>query len=184
MTPIAAVLLLTVQQSAVPHPVEQFTANCAAPVYASERLICADPELLATEAQIADLWRAAAPDWSPGPWLEQQEAWFRRRALCASQTEHRACLQGANAERVSVLEAAARSPVQPIASRCTGGGISQGLSLDQGDRGLAAYDQRGLVWMAIRADSHWRPFVSRETGRSTTVRHLDGAKLTCRVRPS
>jgi uncharacterized protein len=184
MTPIAAVLMLTVQQSAVPPPVEQFTADCAAPVYASERLICSDSELLGTEAQIADLWRAAQPNWSPGPWLEQQEAWFRRRALCAFQTEHRACLQGANAERVRVLAAASRRP-GAIASpaRCISEDVSQTVSVDRRDQTLAAYDQHGLTWLASRADTHWRPFTVWEGGRSLTVVRADGTRLTCRVDP-
>lgn len=182
MTPIAAVLMLTVQQSAVPPPVEQFTADCAAPVYASERLICSDPELLGTEAQIADLWHAAQPDWSPGPWLEPQEAWFRRRALCAFQTEHRACLLGANAERVRVLSAVSRSPGATASpARCMGEGVSQTVSVDRLDQALAAYDQRGLAWLASRAETHWKPFTIWAGGRSLTVVRADGMRLTCRV---
>lgn len=182
MTPLAAIILLTVQQSAVPPPIEQFTANCVAPVYASERLICSDAELLGAEAQISDLWRAVEPNWSPGPWLEQQDAWFRRRALCAFQTEHRACLLGANAERVRVLSAAARRPgATASAARCTGNGISQIVSVDRRDQALAAYDQRGLAWLAARAEARWRPFTVLERGRSLTVVRADGSRLTCRV---
>ena len=182
MTPLAAIILLTVQQSAVPPPIEQFTANCVAPVYASERLICSDAELLGAEAQISDLWRAAEPNWSPGPWLEQQDAWFRRRALCAFQTEHRACLLGANAERVRVSSAALRSPGATASpARCTGSGISQVVSVDRRDQALAAYDQRGLAWLAARAETHWKPFVSWEGERSMTVRRADGVRLNCRL---
>ncbi len=182
MTPIAAAALsLAFQQSAVPPPVEQFTANCAAPVYASDQLICSDPGLLDSEAQVAELWRSVQPDWSPGPWLEDQDAWFRRRALCAFQTRHRECLAGANAERIAVLSSAIRRPEDGVAARCMLDGGSRTVSLNRNSGSLAAYDQGRLIWLALRANADWTPFVSWAGGRSLTFRSLDGSQLRCRA---
>lgn len=179
MTPIvAAVLSLTLQQSAVPPPVEQITANCAAPVYASDQLICSDSGLLDAEKQIAELWRNTQPDWSPGPWLEQQDAWFRRRALCAFKTRHRECLAGANAERIAVLSAATGRPAG-MAARCTGDGDPRTVSLSRTGDSLAAYDQDRLIWLALRANADWTPFVSWAGRKPLTFRSLDGDQLHC-----
>jgi uncharacterized protein len=179
---IAAALSLALQQSAVPPPVEQFTADCATPVYASDQLICSDPELLEAEAQIVELWRIAQPDWSVGPYIEQQDAWFRRRALCAFQTKHRACLVGANAERIAVLSSATQGPEDAVLARCIGSGGSRSVSLSQSGGSLAAYDQGHLVWLAVRPNTDWTPFVSWAGGRSLRFRPLDGTALTCRLR--
>lgn len=177
---VAAALSLTLQQSAIPPPVEQFTANCAAPVYASDRLICADSELLDAELRIAELWRSAQPVWLPGPWLEQQNAWFRRRALCAFKKRHRECLAGASTERIAVLSAATGRPAG-TAGRCTGDGGPRTVSLSRNSGSLAVYDQDRLIWLALRANADWTPFVSWAGGRSLVFRPLDGSPLRCRT---
>ena len=182
MTPIVtAILSLVLQQSAVPPPLEQVTANCAAPVYASDQLICSDPELRDAEVHIGELWRTAGPNASSGPWLEPQDAWFRRRALCAFQTQHRACLLSANAERITVLSTPTQIPARPVSARCTSHGSTQTVSLDRSNGWVAAYDQQGLAWLALRTNGDWKPFVSWTGGRTLTFKRLDGSQLNCRI---
>lgn len=43
----------------VPPPGGQVSADCAAPVYATDQLVCADPGLRALDAQMLRLWRMA-----------------------------------------------------------------------------------------------------------------------------
>ena len=181
MSPVVVALSLALQQSAVPPPVEQVTANCTAPVYASEHLICSDPELLEQEGRIAGLWRASQETWSPNPWLEQQDLWFRRRALCAFRTDHRACLSGANAERLSVLGASQPRGGTAIRVQCTADGNQVSLSMVRSGSALAAYDQQRLVWVATRARPEWTPYVRWDGGRSFTVRQVDGLRQRCRT---
>ena len=55
-----AVAASLVASCAVPAPVappaEQFTADCAAPTYATDMLVCDDPGLRALDAELARLW--------------------------------------------------------------------------------------------------------------------------------
>ena len=73
----------------VPPPVEQRTADCAARVYASDVLVCDDPDLWQADRRLAGLLLTAAQAGveEHGPLLEPATAWFRRRSLCAFSTE-------------------------------------------------------------------------------------------------
>jgi uncharacterized protein len=98
--------------AAVPPPPEQSTANCATPTYASDQLVCADPALLALDRRMARLLAnasSAAPH-AALPWFEPQDAWFRRRGLCAFSPRHAACLKAAHGERIDLLSALADWP--------------------------------------------------------------------------
>lgn len=112
-------LTTALQTAPVPPPPFRMAADCARPIYASEHLICETPELLHQEVAIAELWRQAEPRLQPGPWLEDQEAWFRRRALCAFQTRHRECVAAANQERTVLLTSVDTSSVISPALTCT-----------------------------------------------------------------
>lgn len=182
MTPLLAAALWFAQQAAVPPPVAQGTANCQSPVYASDQLICSDAELWDTEQRIDALWRSSQGRASMGTWVEDQEAWFRRRALCAFHADHRACLLAADNERLSVLAAANAEPGGNAASaRCTGDGPPRSLTLVRRDIQLSAYDQNGLVWVALPSRAEWTPFVEWTSGRSLSVRRLSGGALNCRL---
>lgn len=96
---------------AVPPPPEQVSANCDAPTYASDQLVCHDPELLELDRRMRalltrlDLEVLAAA----GSDVESQASWFRRRSLCAFADAHTACLRAMYVDRISALEALTRS---------------------------------------------------------------------------
>ena len=96
------------------------------------------PNVLVQDGRIAGLWRASQETWSPDPWLEQQDVWFRLRALCAFRTEHRACVLGANAERVSVLAASQPPAATAIRVQCTADGQQVSLFVVRSGSALAA----------------------------------------------
>jgi len=92
---------------AVPPPPEQVAADCDAPTYASDQLVCHDPELLELDRRMRSLLAqldleavaAARRD------VESQPSWFRRRSLCAFADAHAACLRAMYVDRISTLEA-------------------------------------------------------------------------------
>lgn len=181
MTTFLVMLLVGIaQQSAVPPPVAQIQANCMAPVYASDQLICSDPELADRERQIADLYHRS--DLSTSVWLEPQTDWFKRRALCAFQDRHRACISEANAERLTVLAAATAQPSDDAKTmRCTSPRARQDLTIVRRGNWLIAYDGDRLSWVAGRSGTIWSPYVRWTQRRSWTVQKLDGERLECRL---
>jgi len=86
---------------AVPPPPGQVTAQCSAPSYASDMLVCADPELreldLALRRTIVD---GHGTDSSVD---ESHEDWFRRSRMCAFERDQRACLLQAYCARLRLL---------------------------------------------------------------------------------
>lgn len=107
--------------SPVPPPVEQLTADCASPVYASDHFVCADAELRSLDRQVAAML-VEKPDLAQrnsSDYFEAQPLWFKRRSLCAMQSEQRACLAAAYAERLRVIElVGSLVPSQPRSKRC------------------------------------------------------------------
>lgn len=99
-------LFLAVQVAAVPPPIPQRVADCAAPTYASDQLVCGDEGLLALDRQLATLL-AAGPA-SAEVAIEPQDDWFRRSRMCARRADHKLCLAAAYGERIAILEALAR----------------------------------------------------------------------------
>jgi uncharacterized protein len=89
-------------------PAEQVTADCAAPTYATDMLVCDDPGLRALDAELARLWGAVPAD-DPAA-TQAQAAWFRERSLCAFQEDHRGCAQAAYRARIAALRPGAASP--------------------------------------------------------------------------
>ena len=121
---LMSIVLAAAPAAAAPPPSEQFAANCAAPTYASDRLVCGDPLLRALDARLRDAWTAVDFDGvvAPGAWAEGQHAWFRRRSLCAFAALHAECLQAAYVERIAVLEVlrvvASRPSRQGVRAAC------------------------------------------------------------------
>lgn len=179
MTELLTIALMWIAlPSAVPPPIEQTEANCDAPVYASDSLICADIELRDEEQRISHL--SAAFDGPASAWLEPQSAWFKRRAMCAFQQRHRACILEANAERVAVLTAAMDSPPEEAPKiRCAGAGPIESLTLVRRGQWLFAYEGDRLEWAAGRTGRHWTPYTSWEPGRRWIIHKLDGGSLDC-----
>jgi uncharacterized protein len=143
------------QAPPVPPPPGQHTADCRAPVFATDQLVCADPALRALDSEVAALLAEAGP---PGAsrWIEAQGQWFLRRSRCAFAADHRACAEAAYRERLALLRpldpALARQPV-----RCEDPGIAA-IALAQ-DR-IVLVDREGKVAGAAAvsaARSSWQP---------------------------
>lgn len=82
-------------------PVSQATANCAAPSYASDMLVCTDVGLLKLDSALAE--RIAARSGPLADGIESDEVWFRRSRLCAFEENHRTCLLSAYCDRLAAL---------------------------------------------------------------------------------
>jgi hypothetical protein len=136
----------------VPPPLPQQVADCRSPVYASDMLVCADPDLRRLDADLTTLL-AEAPH-PAGPWMEPQDAWFRRSRMCAFRPDHAGCLSAAYMERIGVLRPTQPSPMAAL--RCkprdiTGSLQPEGLLLRNGEG-----ERLGL---AAPASRDWRPFL-------------------------
>lgn len=107
---IAAALVASCgDPAAVAPPTNQTSADCAAPTYATDMLVCDDPQLLALDAELARLWAEADPGGDPVA-AEAQAAWFRERSLCAFEEDHRGCAEAAYRARIEVLRGGAGRP--------------------------------------------------------------------------
>jgi uncharacterized protein len=97
--------------AAVAPPTGQTTADCAAPTYATDMLVCDEPDLRALDADLARLWAQveANPNGDPAA-AEAQAAWFRERSLGAFEADHRGCADATYRDRVAALRAGAASP--------------------------------------------------------------------------
>lgn len=181
-TAAPAILVLAAPPSnATPPPVAQTHAQCSGPTYASDQLVCATPDLKAAdEAMVAALERVKAAALAPAaPLIERQEAWLRRRSLCALRGDHAACLREAYADRTRVLGAlGATTSYVGRSWTCPGLGVVR-----RGDGLWVGYDDTGAV-VAIASPpgaSSWKPFLTAEpAGAKLKVRLLDGKPLTCR----
>ena len=166
---IAALLLLAAPSQAtapVPPPVEQRTADCARPVYATDMLVCDDPGLRALDKRL----RALAPATSSSPLLEDRAAWFRRSRRCAFQAEHRACAAAAYGEALSVAEAVAATSLP--GARCVLPDRTS-ASLAPLVAGAALIRAGRIVAVGVPETASWRPFVRYERkGRLIILRDL------------
>jgi hypothetical protein len=84
---------------AVPPPPEQIVANCSAPTYASDFVVCSDPELLELDHELAKFAEVLAP-----AGIESHLDWFARRSLCAMRADHKDCLKQMYETRIKLLE--------------------------------------------------------------------------------
>ena len=107
---IAAALVASCgDPAAVAPPTDRTSADCAAPTYATDMLVCDDPELLALDAELARLWAEADPGGDTVA-AEAQAAWFRERSLCAFEDDHRGCAEAAYRDRIAALRSGVASP--------------------------------------------------------------------------
>jgi uncharacterized protein len=167
------------QAPPVPPTAEQHTADCRAPVFATDQLVCADPALRALDSEVATLLAEAGPP-AASRWIEAQEQWFLRRSRCAFAADHRACTEAAYRERLALLRpldpALARQPV-----RCEPPGIAA-LAIGQ-DR-IALVDRAGKVAGAAAAGagkSSWQPFLTATRRKANfAIRTSAGDAQRCR----
>lgn len=165
---------------AVPPPLEQVTADCDQPVYASDQFICGDADLSRQERDLAVRWRAVEAAMPASAWIEDQPVWFKRRAMCAFQTDQGACLSGANAERERLFAAIFDTDTALRTAHCVGDGGRRTLRIEVRDGIVAAYGETGLAWIAGQRTADWSPFNTVLTGRSLTIQRQDGVRLSCR----
>jgi uncharacterized protein len=191
---LAPVIALgTASVAAVPPPPEQVAANCDAPTYASDMLLCADADLRALDAHMREAWAAVdfAGVVAPGAWVEAQDAWFRRRSLCAFSERHADCLQAAYVERIAVLEALRRITLRPrrqgMEASCPGAPWGHALVRVRAPESgaLAIEDGAANVLAAATpadADGTWSPYVGfKVEGFVIQLATLEGSTIVCNL---
>ncbi|MFN7572315.1 MAG: hypothetical protein ACK5TK_12820 [Betaproteobacteria bacterium] len=176
---------------AVPPPPAQVAANCEAPTYASDLLVCGDASLRALDRRMLAAYAAAGARAlaSDGEWIEPQEDWFKRRSRCAFSERHAACLHAAYAERIEVLHALAAAP-GPAAGdakewSCSGPPGRSTLRLAAGGTATLRDADGKLLAVAFErgAVADWVPYVrivvrARGDGaRTVELRSLRGARF-------
>lgn len=167
----------------LPPPPYQETANCAQPTYATDHLVCNDPELRALDADLARhlAARRATGGVPTSPFIEDQGAWLRRRSLCAFKPDHRACALAAYRVRAIELEALSSPSASGRAVTCTGGLGGGLLHVSPSDTLTLAGPQGTVKLVGLPKAAGGQPFATYRTqhGR-TTIRMADGRATTCR----
>lgn len=170
----------TTPAAAVPPPIAQETANCAAPTYASDTLVCRDEVLSLLDHELRDLLpvRDAANQLD----IEPQADWFRRSRLCAFEQNHYDCLRAAYRERIAVVRAANAFSAGALTWKTVRCEDTVLLVADR-PRGILALWEQGRLSLAPAATElvSWRPFVySARTGDDVRFVWLTGRTLNCR----
>jgi uncharacterized protein YecT (DUF1311 family) len=182
---------------AIPPPPVQTVADCDRPTYASDQLVCGDAELLALDRELRDL--LATVDLharvAPASLVEPQEAWFRRRSLCAFSETHAACLKAAYSERIAVITAvgspstaATKRAVESATCRDAPWGSSDVLIHRASRHTATVMDTQARVLAVAFASargSDWSPSVRfAADGAAIRFTTLDGTSVDCRIRPA
>lgn len=159
-------MILAIALLFIPPPVEQFQANCTAPTYATDMLVCGDPELKARDAEMGALLAQAgeAPVEGRAPLLEPQADWLKRRSLCAMKANGRQCTVQAYNERIAILREMLAPANQPTSRyNCTGRTVPGSASAAMRSNGtLAIYAGGELIGIAMRAPdtTDWLPYAT------------------------
>lgn len=173
------------QPAAVPPPPDQPVIDCARPVYAIDTMICDDRDLGAANAEMKGLLAGVSFAGLDPDRIEPQADWVRRRALCAFQSDGRACVAGAFAERLAILRAL-RGPAAANATKaqCRGAGETQDLTVERYPPAIVLRDTEGRVRLVAVAPgaSSWRPFVviERDAGRQLVMK-AKAARTSCKI---
>ena len=181
---------------AIPPPPVQSVADCGRPTYASDQLVCSDAELLALDRELGHL--LATVDLTtrvvPASLVEPQEAWFRRRSLCAFSERHADCLKAAYSERIAVMTEVGRASTaaterpKPATCRDAPWGSSHVLVRLTSEQAATVVDMEGRVLavaFAAARGSDWSPAV-RFTKEDAAIRFttIDGTTIECQIRPA
>lgn len=168
------------QPAPIPPPAEQQTADCGAPVFATDQLVCSDPALRALDSELA-----ARLDQAPEPssrWIEPQRQWFLRRSRCAFSEDHAACVEAAYRERLALLSPLG-SGAKLLAVNC---GVPEiGSIVVKGNQTILIGQNgtiQGSAWSSA-VNSSWRPFLTAAwRGRQILIRTADDVSLKCRTK--
>jgi uncharacterized protein len=161
-------LLATWQIAAVPSPLAQQGAECEHPTYATDQLVCADPELLKLDRNMME--KLAEAGFPSGPFVEPQEDWFRRSRLCAMTAQHLSCVVEAYLERMKLLEALGS---KPVSTKPCGVDAAMFAETANGILLLLA-DGKVFGWAQARSKT-WTPFLTiRTRGHRKIVTSLEG----------
>jgi uncharacterized protein len=170
---------LSAQVPAVPPPPEQSTADCRNPTFATDQLVCTNPDLRALDTQLAELLVGATEPVSK--WFEPQGQWLLRRSRCAFSEAHAECARAAYRERIALLR-----PLEPgarmLPARCDASEIK---SVAVSPERIVLLDKSGRVLgVAQNADArgNWQAFlVILRRDRKIFMRSVSGDSLKCRT---
>ena len=173
------------QPAAVPPPPDQPVIDCARPVYAIDTMICDDRDLGAMNTEMNGLLAGLSFAGLDPDRIEPQADWVRRRALCAFQSDGRACVAGAFAERLAILRALRSSGAAHAAkAQCRGAGETGDLTVERYPPAIVLRDTEGRVRLVAVAPgaSSWRPFVAveRDAGRQLAMK-AKTAQVSCKI---
>lgn len=166
--------------AAVPPPLGQQTADCARPTYATDQLVCTDAALRVLDTRLARLLAARGRAVPPASlWLEDQEAWFKRRSRCAFLADHRGCAAAAYQMRLAELRALASPPVAGSRLRCVPDLAAAITAVGGfGQRSLLDRDGRVALVAFPAGRGPWQPFVTWQAGSKTLrIASLDGTVI-------
>lgn len=161
---------------AVPPPVEQLTADCNRPVYASDQLVCEDGELRSLDEKLAGQVRDKPQlgTLKGSTYYEAQSAWFKRRSLCAMKSSHRQCLLTAYAERIRIVDAMGSiTPTNQALKSCKPRKVSEAIRLSRlsSEAILVANLKGEVIGVAFQQDATkvWQPFIRFEKNQSKVL---------------
>lgn len=168
----------------VPPPPEQIGADCARPVYASDQLVCSDPLLRALDALTAQ--RSAQIDAAaPGNagHIESPADWFRRRARCAFDNRHRACLVDAYRDRLLVLSTLTGPSSLERKIVCRDAWAGRDMRVAIAAKGAMRVTDTGRAFAIATPPVHgsaWKPAViARPDGHAITFELPDATVIHC-----
>lgn len=171
-------------QMPVPPPVEQSIADCARPTYASDQLVCTDPELRQIDAQLAEALRVPAASNGTSR-IESDGEWFKRRSRCAFETDHRICLLQSYRDRLAFIESATQTPARTLEATCPFWGRVEIDEVPNGYMFMRTKKEQALKALATPASgkSSWKPAwaVTRRLRYLDFTSH-DGRRISCKIK--
>lgn len=96
-------LVCAIRLGALPPPLDQVTAACDAPGYASDTLVCDDMELRKLDQLLLGKINRKRNLLPGSTDAESDKDWFRRSRLCAFESDHRNCMLAAYCLRLTML---------------------------------------------------------------------------------
>lgn len=181
-----ALILPVAMVAPVPPPLEQSTADCERPSYASDQLVCAEEALSALDQALrAALQAAAMPGAPAGIAMEPQTDWFKRSRACAMRAAHRACLEAAYRERIALVNALpALSPSSLSWQHAVCEGHAATFATLGPDVLALRWQGRTILATTATALDRWTPFAwVQRRADSLTLHQKNGPTLDCVERP-